>query len=95
MPNIAITSHFVQRYRERVAKTGPERIQKFATEAFYDGKECNDIKSSVLRKKIVGNNSFYHSKSIMHKGFIYVFRGNTAITIYKVPRRVYGICVRS
>ena len=94
MPNANLTSHFIQRYRERVARSGPERIQKFASEALRDGRECHDVKSSALRRKMVGDNSFHCSKSVMHKGFIYVFRGHTAITIYKIPKHVHGISVR-
>ena len=94
MPDIKLTTHFIQRYRERVAKTKPERIQKFAAEALRDGKECRDIKSSVLRRKIIGDGAFYRSKSIVHKGFIYVFKGKTAITIYKAPRHIHGVSVR-
>ena len=93
MPNITITNHFIKRYRERIAKTNRERIIKFASDAFINGKECKDVKNSRLRKKMLGNNDYYKSKSIMHKGTIYVFRGTTAITIYKVPKHIGNIKV--
>lgn len=94
MPSVSLTKHFIKRYRERVAKTNPERIKKFATEAYLNGKECNDLKSSKLRKKIIGSNRFHKSKSIIHKGMIYVFRDMTAVTVYKVPKHVGGVKVR-
>lgn len=93
--NIPITNHFVDRYRERVAKTSAERISKFANDAYRDGKNGEDIKNSQLRRLIDYKNGADDGILKIYKGFIYVFSAvdNAAITIYRIPNQINGIAI--
>ena len=94
MPSeIPVTNHFVERYRERVAKTKRERIKKFAKEAFENGKTGKDLKCRHYGKFV---DEKYGSSAVIakiYKGFVYIFSGdsNAAITVFRVPKKVHGL----
>lgn len=93
--NIPITDHFIERYRERVAKTNPERISKFANSAYREGKNGNEIKNGQLRKLINRKNEADVGILKIYKGFVYVFStvDKAAITIYRIPNQINGIAI--
>ena len=93
--SIPITNHFIDRYRERVAKTSAERISKFANEAYKNGKNGEEVKNSQLRRLINYKNDVDGGILKIYKGFVYVFStiDSAAITIYRIPNQINGITI--
>lgn len=85
---VPISEHYRQRYRERIARS--KRIELFATEAFYLGREPDLVEDSLLRKHLEEKENLHSYSCVLkiHKGFVHVFDSleNVAVTVYKIPR---------
>ena len=85
---IGITDHYRDRFRERIARS--KRIELFATEAFYLGKEPKGLDNSMLRNHLEKIEDNYNHDCMLkvYKGFVHVFdeADNTAVTVYRVPK---------
>lgn len=86
--NIYISEHYVDRFRERIART--KRIEKFANDAYTFGETANTIEDKRFRKYLNNVEKKYsHTCAFrIYKGFVHVFDAftATAITVYRVPR---------
>ena len=86
---IHISSHYNDRYRERIART--KRIEKFANDAYIFGRAIDNVQDTRLRKYLIHIDE-NHDKDCtlrVYKGFIHVFDALTltAITVYRVPNK--------
>lgn len=85
---IDITEHYRERFRQRIARS--KRIELFATEAYYLGKEPKGLDNSMLRNYLESIEEYHDHECILkvYKGFVHVFDGaeNAAITVYRIPK---------
>lgn len=78
---IRVTSHFLERYAERVCKK-TKRGQLFANRAYHFGQQLSEISDSRLRDALFVRANRSDCDCRIYQGYVYWFSGNTAITVY-------------
>ena len=85
--DISVSSHYVDRFRERIART--KRIEKFANDAYEFGQTENSVGNKSFRKYLNNiDDKYNHTCAFrIYKGFVHVFDAftATAITVYRIP----------
>ena len=85
---IRITDHYRDRFRQRIARS--KRIELFATEAYYLGKEPKGLDDSCLRNYLEDIENYHNRCCLLkvYKGFVHVFDDtkNVAVTVYRIPK---------
>lgn len=83
-----VTKHAIRRIRQRLGVRKKERARKIASQAFYNGTPLKKLPEEV--KKFVDENC-HGAKVLIHKNFIYIFRGNNLITLFNLPQDLHFI----
>lgn len=83
---IVTTTHYNQRFRERVAKKS-RRSQFFAALAYTNGRGSEVVRDPWVRRRIEACEHFHGSKAKIYRGNVYWFIDNVATTVYPLPRR--------
>ena len=85
---VHVTKHFKERFRERQAKT--KRIRFFAQKAYVYGTPLSEVDKDKYFSELVDKEVTSQSEAVVYKGFVYWFKGNSAITLYALPNCLRG-----
>lgn len=80
-----ITRHAVSRIRQRVGIRKKEKAKQLAREAWKNGKPIDDVPQNV--QEFIEENC-KGAQALIYKNFLYLFRGQTLITVFGLPNEV-------
>lgn len=82
---VKVTPHFIDRFSERVCRK-TRRVELFANRAYRFGNEVDALNSNKLKNYLKRKEIENGSKCRIYNGFVYWFSGNTAVTVYLLPK---------